>query len=275
MSQTIIDELPKNEIYNDGTSGLKLSYRYLKNKNEKTIVFLHGYNGNSKSWAYQFKFFKHNYSLISFDFPGFGKSDDMKDPDMFKVSDLIIRALENLKIREYYIVGHSMGGMLAQILSINNNASIIKMVLSCTHKGYSMKYKKPLREPYNKRLQERHKLSDVEYGKLRISKMLPGLQDKEIFDFLCLISQETSSEAIVCGGSSMQILDTTDVLPKIKIPCLILTGSEDIVVSKEKSLFLYNSIKNALHNEIKGVGHAPYCENAMEFNEKINSFLLT
>ena len=275
MSLSIIDELPKNEIYNDGTSGLKLSYRYLKNKNKKTIVFLHGYNGNSKSWAYQFKFFKHNYSLISFDFPGFGKSDDMKDPDMFKVSDLIIRALENLKIREYYIVGHSMGGMLAQILSINNNASIIKMVLSCTHKGYSMKYKKPLREPYNKRLQERHKLSDVEYGKLRISKMLPGLQEKEIFDFLCLISRETSSEAIVCGGSSMQILDTTDVLPKIKIPCLILTGSEDIVVSKEKSLFLYNSIKNALHTEIKGVGHAPYCENAMEFNEKINSFLLT
>ena len=275
MSLSIIDELPKNEIYNDGISGLKLSYRYLKNKNKKTIVFLHGYNGNSKSWAYQFKFFKHNYSLISFDFPGFGKSDDMKDPDMFKVSDLIIRALENLKIREYYIIGHSMGGMLAQILSINKNASIIKMVLSCTHKGYSMKYKKPLREPYNKRLHERHKLSDVEYGKLRISKMLPGLQDKEIFDFLCLISREISSEAIVCGGSSMQILDTTDVLPKIKIPCLILTGSEDIVVSKEKSLFLYNSIKNALHTEIKGVGHAPYCENALEFNEKINSFLLT
>ena len=275
MSQTIIDELPKNEIYNDGTSGLKLSYRYLKNKNKKTIVFLHGYNGNSKSWAYQFKFFKYKYSLISFDFPGFGESENMKDPDMFKVSDLIIRALVNLKIKEYYIIGHSMGGMLAQILSSNINSSIIKMVLSCTHKGYSMKYKKPLREPYNKRLQERHKLSDIEYGKLRISKMLPGLQDKEIFDFLCLISRETSSEAIVCGGSSMQILDTTDVLPKIKIPCLILTGSEDIVVSKEKSLFLYNSIKNALHIEIKGVGHAPYCENAMEFNKKINSFLLT
>ena len=168
-----------------------------------------------------------------------------------------------------------MGGMLAQILSTNNNSSVIKIVLSCTHKGYSMKYKKPLREPYNKRLQERHELSDVEYGKLRISKMLPGFQDKKIFDFLCLISQETSSEAIVCGGSSMQILDTTDILSKIKVPCLILTGSEDIVVSREKSLFLYDKIKNALHIEIKGVGHAPYCENALEFNEKISSFLST
>ena len=44
MSLSIIDELPKNEIYNDGFSDLKLSYRYLKNKNKKTIVFLHGYN---------------------------------------------------------------------------------------------------------------------------------------------------------------------------------------------------------------------------------------
>ena len=105
--------------------------------------------------------------------------------------------------------------------------------------------------------------------------MLPGFQDKKIFDFLCLISQETSSEAIVCGGSSMQILDTTDILSKIEVPCLILTGSEDIVVSKEKSLFLYDTIKNALHIEIKGVGHAPYCENALEFNEKISSFLST
>ena len=69
---SIIDNLPKSEIYNDLDSGLKLSYRYLKNNNKKTIVFLHGYNGNSKSWAYQFKFFKHNYALISFDFPGFG-----------------------------------------------------------------------------------------------------------------------------------------------------------------------------------------------------------
>ena len=49
----------------------------------------------------------------------------------------------------------------------------------------------------------------------------------------------------------------------------------DIVVSKEKSLFLYDTIKNALHIEIKGVGHAPYCENALEFNEKISSFLST
>ena len=106
MLPPILISLPEDQCYYDDISGLNLSYRYLKNKNKETIVFLHGYNGNSKSWAYQFKYFKKHFSLISFDFPGFGKSDNMIDPDMFKVSELIIRALESLKIKKYYIVGH-------------------------------------------------------------------------------------------------------------------------------------------------------------------------
>ena len=275
MQPPIFIHLPKDQSYYDKTSGLNLSYRYLKNENKETIIFLHGYNGNSKSWAYQFKYFKKYFSLISFDFPGFGKSNNMIDPDMFKVSELIIRALESLKIKNYYVVGHSMGGMLAQVLASNLKSSVVKIVLSCTHKGYSMSFKEPLREPYRKRLLEREKLSDIEYGNLRISKMLPGFNKKDIFSFLSLISQEISKDAITCGGSSMQILDTTNVLPKIKVPCLIITGTKDVVVSKEKSLFLLDSIKDSKHEEIKDVGHAPYCENADEFNKKIKNFLLS
>ena len=275
MSLTILDDLPECKMYYDDFSGLKLSYRYLNNHNKSTIVFLHGYNGNSKSWAYQFRHFKNKFSILAFDFPGFGKSDNFLNPDMFKVSELFIRALKSLNIENYYIVGHSMGGMLAQVLGANKNSSILKIVLSCTHKGYSMNYKEPLREPYEKRLYEREKLTDIEYGNLRISKMLPDLKDKEIFNFLSLISQDISKEAILCGGSCMQILDTTNLLSKIKVPCLILTGSKDIVVPKEKSNFLLNSLKNAEHYEMEGVGHAPYCENVLEFNKKINSFLIS
>ena len=275
MQPPIFIHIPKDQSYYDKSSGLNLSYRYLKNENKETIIFLHGYNGNSKSWAYQFKYFKKYFSLISFDFPGFGKSNNMIDPDMFKVSELIIRALESLKIKKYFVVGHSMGGMLAQVLASNLKSSVVKIVLSCTHKGYSMSFKEPLREPYRKRLLEREKLSDIEYGNLRISKMLPGFNKKEIFNFLSLISQEISKDAITCGGASMQILDTTNLLPKIKAPCLILTGTKDVVVSKEKSLFLLNAIKNSKHHEIKDVGHAPYCENADEFNAKIKKFLLS
>ena len=211
--------------------------------------------------------------MIAIDFPGFGGSEAMSDPDMFKVSGLIHRALKSINVDRFSLVGHSMGGMLAQIISTNFSDSLEKLILSCTHTGYALDYKHPLREPYLKRLEQRKKMSDLEYGKLRVKKMLPKLEEKYIFKFLAKISEEITEESILCGGTAMQILNTKSVLYKIKCPCLILTGSDDIVVSKEKSSFLIDQITHSMHHEIDGVGHAPYCENYTEFNDVINSFL--
>ena len=124
-----------------------------------------------------------------------------------------------------------------------------------------------------KRLEQRKEMSDFEYGKLRVKKMLPTLEDKNIFNFLAKISEEITEESILCGGTAMQILNTKNILNKINCPCLILTGSDDIVVSKEKSSFLINQITHSLHHEIQGTGHAPYCEDHTEFNNIVNAFL--
>ena len=69
-------------------------------------------------------------SLIAFDFPGFGGSEKMNDPDMFKVSNLIYRTLKKINVHKFSLVGHSMGGMLAQILAANYPESIYKLILS-------------------------------------------------------------------------------------------------------------------------------------------------
>ena len=103
--------------------------------------------------------------------------------------------------------------------------------------------------------------------------MLPKLKDEKIFKFLAKISEEITQQSILCGGTAMQILSTKNILNKIKCPCLILTGSDDIVVSKEKSSFLINQITHSIHHEIQGAGHAPYCEDYNEFNDRVNTFL--
>ena len=265
--------LPQSKFYKDEQESLILSYRLNLKKDKPYLVFLHGYNGNSKSWAYQFDYFKNKFSLIAIDFPGFGGSEAMSNPDMFKVSCLIYRALKSINVDRFSLVGHSMGGMLAQIISSNYPESLEKLILSCTHTGYALDYKHPLREPYMKRLEQRKEMSDLEYSKLRVKKMLPTLEDKGIFNFLAKISEEITEESILCGGTAMQILSTKNILNKIKCPCLILTGSDDIVVSKEKSSFLINQITHSIHHEIQGAGHAPYCEDYNEFNDRVNTFL--
>ena len=266
-------DLPDSQFYRDEQEKLLMSYRIHIQKDKPYLVFLHGYNGNSKSWAYQFSYFKNKFSIIAFDFPGFGQSEKMKDPDMFKVSGLIHRTLKSINVDRFSLLGHSMGGMLAQIISTNYSESVEKLILSCTHTGYALDYKHPLREPYMKRLEQRKVMSDLEYGKLRVKKMLPTLRDENTFNFLAKISEEITEESILCGGTAMQILSTKNILNKIKCPCLILTGSDDIVVSKEKSSFLINQITHSIHHEIQGAGHAPYCEDYNEFNDRVNTFL--
>ena len=234
-------------------------------------MFLHGFNGNSKSWAFQFLHFRDKRSVIAIDAPGFGKS-DAADLNMFEIAKLVNNLLTNLGIKKFDLVGHSMGGMLAQIVSADFSDSVNKLVLSCTHKGYALLPKSPLRKPYSQRLEERKKLSNEEFGKLRIKKMLPELKDKEIFSFLSIISEEITEGSIMSGGMAMQTLDTSTSLLKVNQPCLILKGSKDIVVSNERSNRLQQSLPHAKVLELSNVGHAPYCENSSDFNEAIETF---
>ena len=170
------------------------------------------------------------------------------------------------------LVGHSMGGMLSQIIASQYNNLVNKVILSCTHKGYAFPKGSPLREVYRLRLEQRKKMSDKEFGQLRIQKMLPGFKNEEIFKFLSSISEEITEGSIKSGGMAMQTLDTTDYLSNLKQDCLILKGSKDIVVSKERSYELEKLLKHAKIKEIPNVGHAPYCEDAKSFNAEVENF---
>ena len=267
----IINQLPELEIFKDNEYDLQISYRYQKFNQEIPILFLHGFNGNSKSWAYQFDYFKEKRSIIAIDAPGFGQSDSV-DLDMLSIAKIVHDLLKSIGITRCDLVGHSMGGMLAQIVASQYNKLINKVVLSCTHKGYALPIGSPLRDPYKIRLEERKTMSDKKFGQLRIQKMLPELKNKEIFSFLSSISEEITEGSINSGGMAMQTLDTTGYLSNLKQECLILKGSKDIVVSKERSYELEKLLKHAKIREIPNVGHAPYCEDVKSFNAEVENF---
>ena len=267
----ILSQLPDLSIFKENNHNLKISYRYQNLNQEVPILFLHGFNGNSKSWAYQFDYFKNKRSVIAIDAPGFGQSDPA-DLDMLSISYIVKDLLKSINVVKCDLVGHSMGGMLSQIIASQHNNLVNKVILSCTHKGYAFPKGSPLKEAYRLRLEQRKKMSDKEFGQLRIQKMLPGFKNKEIFNFLSSISEEITEGSIKSGGMAMQTLDTTDYLSNLKQDCLILKGSKDIVVSKERSYELEKLLKHAKIREIPNVGHAPYCEDVKSFNAEVENF---
>ena len=273
--QQLIDFLPPLSSSKNEASGMITSYRVnrpqIENSERPALVFLHGFNGSSKSWACQFSHFT-SQTVIAIDAPGFGES-QIFDGGMVAIADEVAALISSLVEGKAVIIGHSMGGMLAQVLGATHPNICQAIILSCTHKGRGRPVGSPLGAAVQERIQQREVMNDASYGALRVSKMLPGKIDPQIMAFLAAIAGEIRVEGIRCGGFAMQYLDTSPLLDKIIAPVAIFTGADDAVVKPDAAAALKDGLPQAHHWLLAGVGHAPYCEDSASFNIAIEAFL--
>lgn len=273
--QQLKDFLPPLSSFRNEESGVITSYRInqpqIENNERPTLVFLHGFNGSSKSWACQFAHFT-SQTVIAIDAPGFGGS-QFVDGGMVAIADEVVSLISNLVTGKAVIIGHSMGGMLAQVLGATHPDICQAIILSCTHKGRAQPVGSPLRAADQERIKEREVMDDASYGALRVGKMLSGKIDPQIMAFLAAIAGEIRVEGIRCGGFAMQYLDTSPFLDQITAPVAIFTGADDVVVKPDAAAALKAGLPQAHHWLLAGVGHAPYCEDAASFNSAIEQFL--
>ena len=267
--------LPDRQLYATEEAKRVISYRQQEPADIKTstptLVFLHGFNGNSASWQYQFSHFQ-SWRVISIDAPGFGGT-SVFEGGMAGFAEAVTQMLYDLGLSSFWLIGHSMGGMLAQIIAARTGDNCRGLVLSCTHKGRARPEGDPLSEDVLDRIEQRSSLNDHDYGTLRIGKMLSGTPSPEIQDFLVSIAGDIRVEGIKWGGAAIQYLDTTDYLPDITAPILILSANQDIVVQPASLAALIADLPDAHHVMMQGVGHAPYCEDADTFNSLVEHFI--
>jgi pimeloyl-ACP methyl ester carboxylesterase len=274
-NQYLMDFLPRLSSFRNETSGTITSYRInqpqIENTERPALVFLHGFNGSSKSWACQFAHFT-SQTVIAIDAPGFGES-QVVDGGMVAIADEVAAVIASRVTDKAVIIGHSMGGMLAQVLGATHPDICEAIILSCTHKGRAQPAGSPLGAAVLERIQQREVMDDASYGALRAGKMLSGRIDPQIMAFLAAVAGEIRVEGIRCGGFAMHYLDTSAFLDKITAPVAIFTGADDIVVKPDAAAALKAGLPQAHHALLAGVGHAPYCEDAASFNAAIEAFL--
>ena len=271
--------LPPSKFFVNKKSGVVTSYRMSEaclkvSSNEKSkppLVFLHGFNGSSKSWSQQISYFNENV-VIAIDAPGFGGSHVVGD-SMAAIANETAGLIRNLDLGPAIIIGHSMGGMQAQIIASKHPDLCAGLVLSCTHKGHAHPFGTPLDKALMERIHQREMMDDSTYGRIRIQKMLARDIAPEIFSFLASVAGEVRAEGIISGGTAMHHLDTTSLLKRITAPVMILTGEKDIVVSATAGAALRACLPDARHIQLTGVGHAPYCEDVPQFNAALSRFL--
>ena len=254
-----------------------LSYRqgqiaYRETGTGQTLFFLHGMNGNSKSWENLFYSLSSSFRVIAWDAPSFGGSDVFGD-NIEEYKNAAKALIETLKLKKIILIGHSMGGLIASQLAYDNDVSVSGLILSSTHLGFGCKKGKPLMERYSNRLKTfSAKLSDIDYAMERAQRNTPEGTSETVIKFLANVALDIRKESIRDGGRMSQETDNTNICKDLKVPVLILSGGKDTVISTEMHASLIAALPRAHKVVFPKAGHASFAEYPDQFNYQVTEF---
>jgi pimeloyl-ACP methyl ester carboxylesterase len=241
------------------------------------IVLIHGYTGNLRNWALQVWDLTQKYRTISLDLRGHGLSvtpTRREDYSLELFAADVYGLLDALAVPECYLVGHSMGGMVAQEFMLRHPEMVRALVLVDT--AADMPQDMPWQD--RARLLEMARTEGMEAVFEEMAHTPPlGSQLVEENPQLIDIWREqflmTSLEGyLYCGeaiGSRRPLLEE---LSQIRVPTLIICGELDEAFL-EPSQRMHEAIPDSELVIIVGAGHTPTLEKPEEFNEALLSFL--
>src|SRR4030042_5153390 len=85
------------------------------------LLLIHGFTGNLRNWALQAPVLTPGFRMVSIDQRGHGHSEKPTRPEDYSLELMAEDAyglLQHLRIERCYLIGHSMGGMVAQHLAL-------------------------------------------------------------------------------------------------------------------------------------------------------------
>ena len=236
------------------------------------LVLIHGFLGSSKTWVPQINFFKDCFRVITPDIPGFGKSNKVKSHDsILSMASTLLDCIEKKKIKNFYLLGHSMGGMIAQEMAKKAGNKILKLVCYSTGSIGEMPGRFETVEKSRNNLKKKGLNTIVK--KIAKTWFVKGSGAK--YFGICVESgNECSFKAADNALKAFQKWNGTKSLKKIKNKTLIIWGDKDKSYNFNQVKILKSNIIGSKVQIFKGCAHNIHLEQPKQFNRKVKNFLL-
>ncbi|MFH1037674.1 MAG: alpha/beta hydrolase [PVC group bacterium] len=107
-----------------------VSYYYELHGEGKPLVFIAGYGANHTAWREMYPLFTDRCRVLIFDNPGSGRTRDSGGPlTAESMAEGTAGLIRELALEKPHIVGHSMGGTIAQMLAVNYPDAVGRLVI--------------------------------------------------------------------------------------------------------------------------------------------------
>ena len=235
------------------------------------FVFVHGYLGSSEMWNFQKEFFSKHYRVIIPALPGFGESHNVKSLDSInKMARQIIDLLDQKKIDKFNLIGHSMGGMIAQEITKLIGDRVNKLICFATGSIGEI----PGRFETIDETREKLKKDGIEVSFSRVPKKWFVKGDKDKNYYLCKNAvKDVSLEAADNALLAMKNWRGKEDLKNIKNETLIIWGDKDTSYNFDQVDTLKKNIKNSRLEIFKDCAHNVHLEQPDQFNNLVQKFI--
>ncbi|WP_329331929.1 alpha/beta hydrolase [Streptomyces sp. NBC_00663] len=230
------------------------------------LVFVHGWTANRHRWNHQLAHFAEKRRVIRLDLRGHGESGGAGVRTIAELANDVLALLDHLGIERCVLVGHSMGGMIAQTITLAHPERVERLVL-VNSIG---------RMTYSRGRGLLMGVSTLVPFKLFVATNIqrafaPGYPREEIRAYI-KASADTPREVVMTLYGAMRAFDVLDRVGEISVPTLMIHGYHDIQLPVRQMLRMAKAYPDA-EVRIIDAGHELPVEKPEELTRALDRFV--
>jgi 3-oxoadipate enol-lactonase len=233
------------------------------------IIFLHYWGGTSRTWRRVAASLQDKFRTVTYDARGWGQSD--KASAGYTLSDLadeVLALVREVGVNEFVLVGHSLGGKVAQLAASRRPEGLLGLVLVAPAPPTPLRFSEEVRETQIHAYDKRENV--LQTIRLLSARMPPP----EIVEQIVEDSMSGSRAATLAYPTSSILEDISSEVWKIAVPTLVLAGELDRLDSMEQhKREVVARIANARFEIIPRSGHLIPIDEPEELAKHIAKFV--
>ena len=176
--------------------------------------------------------------------------------------------------KKFSLLGHSMGGIVAMEIYSQAPNRIEKLILMDTNPKAELDEVKLKREPQIREV-NKGKLLEVMRDEMKPNYLAESENKRSVLNVCMDMALNLGPDVFINQSRALQSrLDQQNTIQSIKIPVLIMCGSEDKLCPVERHEMMHNMITDSDLKIINNAGHMPTLEQPRETTEVIKEWLM-
>ena len=242
------------------------------------LVLIHGFPLDHTMWRHQIDDLQKSYRVLALDLPGFGKSQaPQAEMSITGFADRIAEFLDQIGMPEKVtLCGLSMGGSIGLQFALRYPLKLARLILCDCRAMVDAPEARQMRFDLADRV--------LKEGPEFVAAAMPARlftpqtieQHPDIVQSIQAVIRTTTSTSV--AGGSRALANREDVVPRlseIKVPTLVIVGSEDVISTSGEMQAMAEKIPDSQYVAIPGAGHMAPLEAPVPVNAEIRTWLAT